>query len=78
MSVEEKVPYRWHMAGYLFLIGCFFGLSIAVMPPLIPFIEEDIALSHTQVGMIWGAAAFGLLLFSLIGATLETALGRSG
>ncbi len=67
MSVEEKAAYRWHMVGYLFLIGCFFGFSLGVMPPLIPFIEEDIALSHTQVGVLWGAAALGLFLFSLIG-----------
>jgi len=75
MNVEEKVPYRWHMAGYLFLIGLFFGFSIAIMPPLIPFIEEDIALSHAQVGMIWGAAALGLLLFSLIGGNAGDRFG---
>ena len=75
MNVEEKVPYRWHMVGYLFLIGLFFGFSVSVMPPLIPFIEEDIALSHTQVGMIWGAAPLGLLLFALIGGNAGDRFG---
>lgn len=67
MSVEEKAAYRWHMVSYLFLIGCFFGFSLGVMPPLISSIEDEMALSHAQVGMIWGAAALGLLFFSLIG-----------
>ncbi|MBA7609543.1 putative sulfoacetate transporter SauU [subsurface metagenome] len=74
--VEEKAAYRWPMLGLLLVVSLFVtGMSMGVMPPLFDEIKEELGLTHAQIGVIWGAGAFGGLLTSLIGGTLGDRLG---
>ena len=76
MSVDEKVAYRWHMLGYLFLINCFVNaFAFAVLPALMPLIGDEMDLSYAQIGMVWGSPAFGTLLFSVIGGNTGDRFG---
>jgi len=76
MIVDEKIAYRWHMLGYLFLINCFVNaFAFAVLPALMPLIGDEMDLSYAQIGMVWGAPAFGTLLFSVIGGNTGDRFG---
>ena len=58
---------RWIMLGYLFFINLIIIGAIANISSLMPRIAKDLDLSYSQIGSIWGAIAFGTLLFSMIG-----------
>jgi len=74
--VEEKPAYRWPMLVLLLVVSLFVsGMGMGVMPPLFDEIKEELGLTHTQIGVIWGAAALGGLLTTLIGGTLGDRLG---
>ena len=74
--VEEKPTYRWPMLVLLLLVSLFVtGMCMAVMSPLFDEIKEEFDLTHTQIGVIWGAVALGALLTALIGGTLGDRLG---
>ena len=74
--VEEKPPYRWAillwLALVMFLVG---GICMGVMPALFNEIEEELDLTHGQLGVIWAAVALGTFLTSLIGGTLGDRMG---
>ena len=74
--VEEKAAYRWPMLGLLLVMSLFFAaVGFGVMPPLFDEIKEELDLTHAQVGVIWGAAALGGLMTSLVGGALGDRLG---
>jgi len=74
--VEQKWAYRRHMLVYFCLIDCFLnGLNIGVVPPLLPEIAAELSLTHTQIGIIWGAWFLGMMLFSLVGGAMADRFG---
>jgi len=74
--VEQKWAYRRHMLVYFCLIDCFLnGLNIGVVPPLLPEITAELSLTHTQIGIIWGAWFLGMMLFSLVGGAIADRFG---
>lgn len=74
--VEQKWAYRRHMLVYFCLIACFLnGLNIGMVPPLLPEIAAELSLTHTQIGIIWGAWFLGMMLFSLVGGAMADRFG---
>lgn len=72
----EKPDYRWVILTCVFLINCLFnGFNLGTMAPLLPQIAEELKLTHTQIGTIWGALALGIMLFSVIGGNLADRVG---
>jgi len=64
------------MLVYFCLIDCFLnGLNIGVVPPLLPEIAAELSLTHTQIGIIWGAWFLGMMLFSLVGGAMADRFG---
>ncbi|MFC1974302.1 CynX/NimT family MFS transporter [Chloroflexota bacterium] len=73
---EEKPAYRWVMLFLLMLISfSVIGLCMAVMPALFDEIRKELGITHGQIGIIWGSAALGTLLTSLVGGTLGDRYG---
>ncbi len=73
---EEKLAYRWPMAIWTMLVGLFVGgMCVGFMPPLFDEITQELGLTHTQIGVIWGAAALGTLLTALSGGMLADRYG---
>ena len=72
----EKIRYRWTILLWAFLLNCFVnGFSYAVMSPLLPEIAEELKLTHSQIGVIWGALAIGITLFALTGGSVGDRFG---
>ena len=63
------------MLIYFSMLNLFVHAGFAVMSPLIPEIAEEIHLTSTQVGAIWGAWPLGMLLFSIIGGSIGDRFG---
>jgi len=64
------------MLVYFCLIACFLnGLNIGMVPPLLPEIAAELSLTHTQIGIIWGAWFLGMMLFSLVGGAMADRFG---
>lgn len=64
------------MLVYFCLISCFLnGLNIGMVPPLLPEIAAELSLTHTQIGIIWGAWFLGMMLFSLVGGAMADRFG---
>ncbi len=64
------------MLVYFCLIACFLnGLNIGMVPPLLPEIAAELSLTHTQIGIIWGAWFLGMMLFSLVGGAIADRFG---
>ncbi len=74
--VEDKLAYRWHMLLGIVLVSLFVsGICMAVMPALFDEIEEELNLTHAQIGIIWSAAALGGLLTAIPGGVLGDRFG---
>ncbi len=72
----EKRRYRWVILLWAFLLDFFVnGFSSTVMAPLLPEISVELGLTHSRIGLIWGAQALGVMLFSLIGGNLGDRFG---
>lgn len=72
----EKAGYRWVILACALLINCVFnGFNVGVTASLLPEIAEELGLTHTQIGTIWGALSLGLMLFSVPGGTLADQFG---
>ena len=63
------------MLIYLSMLNLFVHGSLVVMSPLLPEIADEIHLTNTQIGVIWGAWPFGMLFFSIIGGSLGDRFG---
>ena len=73
---EGKLAYRWPMAIWTLLVGLFVGgMCVGFLPPLFNEIAEELGLTNTQIGAIWGAAALGTLLTALGGGMLADRYG---
>jgi len=73
---EEKPPYRWTMLLWLALVMLLVGgIFMGVMPALFNEIEEELDLTHGQLGVIWATVALGTFLVSLIGGILGDRMG---
>jgi len=73
---EERLSYRWPMAVLTMLVGLFVtGFNVGVVPPLFAEIKQELVLSHTQIGMIWGVASAGTFLTALGGGMLADRYG---
>jgi MFS family permease len=46
-----------------------------MVPPLLPEIAAELSLTHTQIGIIWGAWFLGMMLFSLVGGAMADRFG---
>lgn len=74
MAVKEH--YRWVMMTVAFLVNFFFSaFNMGVTSPLFPEMARDMGLSHTQLGVIWGALAFGIMTFSFVGGSMADRYG---
>ncbi len=72
----EKIRYRWIILLWALLVNCFVnGFSYIVVSPLLPEIAEELKLTHSQIGLIWGALAMGIMLFALIGGNIGDRFG---
>jgi len=72
----EETSYRWVILMCAFLLNCFFNaFNLGAMAPLLPEIAEELNLTHTQLGIIWGALPLGIVLFSVIGGNLADRFG---
>ncbi|MFC1919968.1 MFS transporter [Chloroflexota bacterium] len=74
-TIEDKPRCRWFMLAWLMLISLIIGLAVAIMPPLFDEIKADLALTHAQIGIIWGAVSFGTLLSAIVGGLLGDRFG---
>jgi len=73
---EERLSYRWPMAVLTMLVGLFVtGFNVGVVPPLFAEIKQELLLSHTQIGLIWGIASAGTFLTALTGGMLADRYG---
>ena len=73
---EERLAYRWPMAIWTMLVGLLVGgMCVGFLPPLFDEITQELGLTHTQIGVIWGAAALGTLLTALGGGLLADRYG---
>ena len=73
---EKRLPYRWPMAIWTLLVGLFVGgMCVGFLPPLFDEITEELGLTHTEIGVIWGATALGTLLTALAGGLLADRYG---
>ena len=64
------------MAIWVLLVSLFVsGLSFGLVPPLFAEIEKDLLLTHTQIGIIWGAASAGTFFTALAGGMLGDRYG---
>ena len=73
---EQRLPYRWPMAIWTLLVGLFVGgMCVGFLPPLFDEITEELGLTHTEIGIIWGATALGTLLTALAGGLLADRYG---
>jgi MFS family permease len=73
---EERLSYRWPMAVLAMLLGLFVtGFSVGIVPPLFSEIKEELLLSHTQIGVIWGVAGAGTFFTALTGGMLGDRYG---
>ena len=59
----------------LMTVGLVLGLATSIMPALFDEIRKDLDLTHGQLGVIWGALAFGILLTAFVGGTLGDRFG---
>jgi len=76
MPSTGKVRFRWVILLWAFLLNCFVnGFSTAVVAPLLPEIAEELSLTHSQLGIIWGAQAMGLMFFALVGGNIGDRFG---
>ncbi len=74
--VEEKPAYRWAMLLWLALVMFLVGdICMGVVPALFSEIEEELDLTHGQLGVIWGAVAPGAFLTSLTGGIVGDRMG---
>ena len=53
------------LAGAMQLVGG--GIGWSLVPPLLPLIGQEIALSHAMAGVVWGAAPLGIAVASPFG-----------
>jgi MFS transporter, CP family, cyanate transporter len=51
------------------------GLGWSVIPPFLPEISEELGLSHTMAGFVWGSVPLGVALASPIGGLLVDRTG---
>jgi MFS family permease len=73
---EQRLAYRWPMAIWTLLVGLFVGgLCTSILPPLFTEIEQDLGLTHTQMGITWGITAAGTFLTALAGGVLGDRYG---
>ena len=73
---EKRLPYRWPMAIWTLLVGLSVGgMCVGFLPPLFDEITEELVLTHTEIGVIWGATALGTLLTALAGGLLADRYG---
>jgi len=75
MIEQGKHPYRWFMLFWLMTVCLVIGLATAIMPALFDEIKRDLDFSHSQLGVIWGFVAFGILLTAFIGGTMGDRYG---
>ena len=68
--------YRWYI---LFLAALTMSLAVAVpgmcLPVLFDEISNDLDLSRTQIGVIWGIASLPRILIALIGGSIGDRFG---
>jgi ACS family hexuronate transporter-like MFS transporter len=67
--------YRWVILGTLFFLHVFTSVGQFSIPPLLPFIKEDLALNYTQVGIFTSAFFFGIGLTATLGGWTADSLG---
>ncbi len=63
------------MLALLMSMSLVHGLSMAIMPALFDEIKHDLGLTHSQIGLLWGAIALGGLLTSIPGGMLGDRFG---
>jgi len=51
------------------------GLGWSVLPPLMPRIAKELAISHAMGGLVWGAASLGIALASIAGGAAVDRFG---
>jgi MFS transporter, ACS family, hexuronate transporter len=67
--------YRWVILGTLFFLHVFTSVGQFSVPPLLPFIKEELALNYTQVGLFTSAFYFGIGLTATVGGWTADSLG---
>src|SRR5690348_12691514 len=65
----------WTACALLWLCGTSLRLSILAVPPVITAIQNDLALSGTQVGILSGLPVIVFALFAIPGSLLIARLG---
>lgn len=73
----EKAPrYAWVMLILVVLAKLITdGFMLSGTSPLLPFAAKEMHLSHAQVGSIWGAIPFGMLITAILGGVLADRFG---
>lgn len=62
---EIVYKYRWVILGVVWLGYTSFWIQRLSIPPLAPFLREELYFTHTQIGLLMSAVAFAALVIQL-------------
>lgn len=66
--IENKASFRWVVLLLTVLVNLFAGgMSVNCMPPLYGEIAQEIPMTHTQWGTLWGISFLPMMAFTLLG-----------
>ncbi|MGI9524169.1 MAG: MFS transporter [Hyphomicrobiaceae bacterium] len=69
---RSRDPFRWLVLFGVWLIYCSFGIVIVSLAPLVPEIMQDLAVSHTMMGAIFGSWQVAFIIAAVpCGALLD-------
>lgn len=78
LPAPSDLPFVRNRATWLgYAMTAFFGFSISLVGPLMPFIEESLNLNYTQIGYHFMLQAAGGLITSLTGDKIARRIGNA-
>lgn len=73
---ENKTSFRWVVLLLTVLVNLFAcGMSVNCMPPLYGEIAQEIPMTHTQWGALWGVSFLPMMVFTLLGGMYADRIG---